>query len=267
MGRRLLLFALVAVFALALLATWAVGMIHKAERRALHTLTGPARFELDARVAVSDGVVAIHGTGLFDGRSGLLRGRYVVAAAGSRQQGVGALDLRRLVLYLSQPSLTRELTGRRRWVRVDLGRALRRDGVDLESLLAVVEGDGRLRVQTTLPLAGTRVTLDMVLTPLAAPVHVALPPPSAVEDAGAIAHARSAQAGVRAAAAALEAYRRESGSYLGATARVLRRYDWKVDPAVRVVLSTDTLYCVELTVGATTAHIGGPGGRVRPGPC
>ena len=268
MRRKLLFILLLVLCALGLLVGCAVRMVNRVADDMLHALDGPARVEVTATVALPDAKVRLHGAGVLDDR-GLLRAHYTVTAAGAGQRGEAVVDLRRLVVYLRQPSLTRGLPRGRHWVRLDVGRVLRRQGIDLQTLEFTEElGGGRRRfLRTTFPADGMPVTVEVALTPLAAPVRISRPPASQVEAAPAVAARKGARAGVRDAAAALEAYARHNHGYLGATPNALRRYDLTLDPDVRIVVATQSIYCVELTVGRATAHVGGPGGRALPGPC
>ena len=78
--------------------------------------------------------------------------------------------------------------------------------------------------------------------------------------------AAGAEANVRAAIPALEAYNADHGSYAGATLAALRRYDPGVS-GVRVVRATGTTYCLVSSFGGATAHKEGPAGPILAGPC
>jgi hypothetical protein len=79
----------------------------------------------------------------------------------------------------------------------------------------------------------------------------------------------AAEANVRAAIPAIEAYNADHPSlgYRGITVRGLqRRYDRGVTN-VRIPWTTRTSYCVTSTVDTETYHKDGPAGDILPGPC
>ena len=78
--------------------------------------------------------------------------------------------------------------------------------------------------------------------------------------------AAGAEANVRAAIQALEAYNADHGSYAGVTVATLRTYDPGVN-GVRVVRATGTTYCLASSFGGATAHKDGPAGPILAGPC
>jgi hypothetical protein len=78
--------------------------------------------------------------------------------------------------------------------------------------------------------------------------------------------ASAAEAAVRASIPAVEAYSADHGSYKGMTVEVLRSYDNSIG-SIEVVLAQKTAYCVESTVGGTTASYRGPAGPLAPVGC
>jgi hypothetical protein len=88
-------------------------------------------------------------------------------------------------------------------------------------------------------------------------------PGALVSRAGAAAAASS----LRAAAAAMEAYRVEHGTYAGAGPSALRAYDATLDPAVRVARADAAGYCLETSLGGTPSSLSGPGGAPVGGGC
>lgn len=94
-------------------------------------------------------------------------------------------------------------------------------------------------------------------------------PEEAVEAlTGPIGEAESTAAIARAlaAAAAIESFAAENGTYAGVTPEALRRIDPTLDPSV-VVIASDLGYCVQAGVGDAAAHVTGPGGLAQAGPC
>jgi hypothetical protein len=87
------------------------------------------------------------------------------------------------------------------------------------------------------------------------------------KDYGALADASSAQANVRAAVPALEAYRADTGAYSRVTPQRLRaRYDAGIR-GITVVRAATKTYCIESTVGGSTFHKAGPSGEIAKGHC
>lgn len=77
-----------------------------------------------------------------------------------------------------------------------------------------------------------------------------------------------AEAAVRGAIPAIEAYYADNGTYTGMTPDLLReRYDFGLGDVHLAVRSGGARYCVEAPSGATWAHSKGPEGPVSPGPC
>jgi len=77
----------------------------------------------------------------------------------------------------------------------------------------------------------------------------------------------AAAANVRGSIPAMEAYYADNSSYAGATADVLRGYDYGIGD-VEVRPSTDGVsYCIASTVGTATFSKHGPASDVEPGGC
>jgi hypothetical protein len=83
---------------------------------------------------------------------------------------------------------------------------------------------------------------------------------------GGSANASAAQANVRGAIPAIEAYYADNNTYSGVTLAALQDYDYGVKD-VRVVMANDQTYCLESTAGGETYSKAGPGGEILPGPC
>jgi hypothetical protein len=75
-----------------------------------------------------------------------------------------------------------------------------------------------------------------------------------------------AEANVRAAIPAIEAYYADHGMYRRATLRALREYDAGV-ARVRIISATRGSYCIESTVGGATYHKQGPAAAIVSGSC
>lgn len=76
-----------------------------------------------------------------------------------------------------------------------------------------------------------------------------------------------AQANVRAAVPALEAFYADTGAYTGVTLATLRaKYDASIGD-VTIVRAAAGAYCLESTVGAATFHRDGPTGPITEGHC
>jgi hypothetical protein len=77
----------------------------------------------------------------------------------------------------------------------------------------------------------------------------------------------AAAANVRGSIPAMEAYYADNSSYAGATADVLRGYDYGIGD-VQVVPSTDGQdYCIASTVGSATVSKHGPASDLQAGGC
>ncbi len=77
----------------------------------------------------------------------------------------------------------------------------------------------------------------------------------------------AAAANVRGSIPAIEAYYADNSSYAGATADVLRRYDYGIGD-VQVMTSADGHnYCIASTVGSATVSKHGPASDLQAGGC
>jgi hypothetical protein len=86
-------------------------------------------------------------------------------------------------------------------------------------------------------------------------------------EASASSDEEAAASNVRASIPAMEAYYADNASYAGATADVLRAYDYGIGD-VQVVPSADgTSYCIASTVGSATISKHGPTVGLQPGGC
>ena len=74
----------------------------------------------------------------------------------------------------------------------------------------------------------------------------------------------AAKANVRAAMPAVEAYYADNGAYNAAMtqAKLKASYDTGLRLAADPVIVSATSYCISSTVGASTAHVTGPGGLI-----
>jgi hypothetical protein len=76
-----------------------------------------------------------------------------------------------------------------------------------------------------------------------------------------------AQANVRAAIPAIEAWNADHGTYAGMTLSKLRRqYDAGL-PQIRIVRAAKTTYCVESTLDGVTVSKDGPAAEIARGSC
>ncbi len=75
-----------------------------------------------------------------------------------------------------------------------------------------------------------------------------------------------AEANVSEAAAPMQTYFDDHGSYQGATADDLRTIDAGLSPTVSIT-STGAGYCIESVVDGTAANLRGPGGAPAAGTC
>lgn len=91
-------------------------------------------------------------------------------------------------------------------------------------------------------------------------------PDSFGASGGESADASAAQANVRGAVPAIEAYYADNNTYSGVTLAALQQYDYGVKD-VRVVVAEGQTYCLESSSGAETYSKAGPGGDILPGPC
>ncbi|HEX7255692.1 MAG TPA: hypothetical protein VF236_07160 [Gaiellaceae bacterium] len=79
--------------------------------------------------------------------------------------------------------------------------------------------------------------------------------------------AGEAQAAVRSAIPAMEAYYADNGTYTGVSLRKLRSvYDSSI-AGVRVASADDRTYCVESTTGSPVFSKRGPAAEIVDGPC
>jgi hypothetical protein len=76
-----------------------------------------------------------------------------------------------------------------------------------------------------------------------------------------------AEAEVRSAVPAAEAYYADHGTYEGMTLDALRRLDVALNPQLRVASADTSGYCIDFRSGEGAAHTDGPGGEVADGPC
>jgi hypothetical protein len=83
---------------------------------------------------------------------------------------------------------------------------------------------------------------------------------------GESAEASAAQANVRGAIPAIEAYYADNNTYSGVTVATLQEYDYGVKD-VRIAMANDQTYCVESTAGGETYSKAGPAADILPGPC
>lgn len=81
------------------------------------------------------------------------------------------------------------------------------------------------------------------------------------------ANVRSAEANLRSAIPAIEAYYSDNDTYVGMDLAVLREIDAGLPASVVVARAEATSYCVQVTEESATAHYDGPGGSVLEGPC
>lgn len=83
---------------------------------------------------------------------------------------------------------------------------------------------------------------------------------------GGSADAAAAQANVRGAIPAIEAYYADNNTYAGVSLETLQEYDYGVKD-IRVVTANDQTYCLESGVGGETYSKAGPGADILPGYC
>jgi hypothetical protein len=108
--------------------------------------------------------------------------------------------------------------------------------------------------------------LPLVLLPLPLLAAGCLWTSTGTSGYGSADRAAAAEANVRAAIPALEAYYADHGSYAGATVAALRRYDRGVS-GVRILRVTGTTYCLQSSFGGATAHKDGPAAAILRGRC
>jgi hypothetical protein len=85
-------------------------------------------------------------------------------------------------------------------------------------------------------------------------------------DYGSGSDSAGAEANVRAAIPAIEAYYADHGTYRRATLRALQGYDAGV-ANVRIISATRGSYCIESAVGGATYHKQGPAAEIASGSC
>lgn len=83
---------------------------------------------------------------------------------------------------------------------------------------------------------------------------------------GESADAAHAQAMVRGAIPAIEAYYADHNTYSGVTVAALQEYDYGIKE-IRVVTAEGDTYCLESSAGGETYSKTGPGGDIVSGPC
>jgi hypothetical protein len=76
-----------------------------------------------------------------------------------------------------------------------------------------------------------------------------------------------AEAEVRSAIPAVEAYYADNGTYEGMTLEALHRYDVALSTDLRVGSADASSYCLDFVSNGEAAHTDGPGGQVAGGPC
>ncbi len=81
------------------------------------------------------------------------------------------------------------------------------------------------------------------------------------------ANVSAAEANVRAAVPGVEAFNADHGTYVGATSATLQAsYDAGIKH-ITISQQSDTTYCIESTVGASTYHKAGPSADITSGVC
>ena len=77
----------------------------------------------------------------------------------------------------------------------------------------------------------------------------------------------TAEANVSAALAAIQAYGAANGGYATATVPALLQINAGLGPTISLHDLTATSFCVQSTVGTTSASASGPGGQIVNSPC
>jgi len=96
-------------------------------------------------------------------------------------------------------------------------------------------------------------------------IAIAVPSYTAMQDRS---HDSTARATVGQAAAAVEAFRSEHGTYAGVDSSTLRPYDSALRPtSYELAGVTRSGYCVEASSAGRTWHIEGPAGEIARGGC
>jgi hypothetical protein len=111
---------------------------------------------------------------------------------------------------------------------------------------------------------GLRILLVVAVVPVVSGCFYF--PGSFGASGGESADAASAQASVRGAVPAIEAYYADNNTYSGATLEALQQYDYGVKD-VRLVTAEGETYCLESTAGGETYSKTGPGGDILPEAC
>ncbi len=90
--------------------------------------------------------------------------------------------------------------------------------------------------------------------------------PGTFGGCGSSSSSSSAEASVRGAIPAIEAYYADNNTYSGVTVAALHEYDYGV-AAIRIVQADDVTYCLESTGGAETYSKAGPAAEIVAGFC
>jgi hypothetical protein len=77
----------------------------------------------------------------------------------------------------------------------------------------------------------------------------------------------TAEANVSGALAAIQAYGAANGGYAGASVAGLQQINAGIGPTISLHDLTATSFCVQSTVGTTSASASGPGGQIVGAPC
>jgi hypothetical protein len=77
----------------------------------------------------------------------------------------------------------------------------------------------------------------------------------------------TAQANVVSALPAMQAYGAANGGYASASVAALQQINAGIGPTISLHDLTATSFCIESTVGTTSASASGPGGQIVNGPC
>ena len=77
----------------------------------------------------------------------------------------------------------------------------------------------------------------------------------------------TAQANVSAALAAMQAYAAANGGYTTATVAGLAQFNAGLGSTISLHDLTATSFCIQSTIGTTSASASGPGGPIVNGPC
>jgi hypothetical protein len=110
--------------------------------------------------------------------------------------------------------------------------------------------------------AGPESTVAPAPPPPAAPPAAEAPQPSVDLPV-----AESAEASLRNAVPAIEAYAIDYAGYTGMTLTALSAIDVAIAPDLVIVHADKTSYCIQIGESEAAAHYAGPGGDVAAGPC